>query len=160
MPRLSMSALLCLLALCGGHAAAVSGQGLLPASAGRVALLAAVAGLGSAEEAAAEAGEEVAGEAAEGEEAEGEEEGEEEAADAESLMAELDTDKDGLVSFEELAKAGADDVTDEDREKMKSNMKEVDTDGDGMMNKEELVALMKTFGESEVGEQEEEEEEA
>mmetsp|Transcript_57199 Transcript_57199/g.177517 ORF Transcript_57199/g.177517 Transcript_57199/m.177517 type:complete len:83 (-) Transcript_57199:108-356(-) len=78
MPHLSVSALLCLLALCGGRAAAGSEQGLLPVSAGRLVLLAAVAGLGAAEEEATEAAGEQDDEAEGGEE-HGEDEGEGEA---------------------------------------------------------------------------------
>uniref|UniRef100_A0A7S1R9D4 EF-hand domain-containing protein n=1 Tax=Alexandrium catenella TaxID=2925 RepID=A0A7S1R9D4_ALECA len=137
-------ALLCLLltALCGGHAAAKADRSILPASAGQLLLLASFVGSGHAEGGEGEADEpDEVGEPGEDDEPE---DGASDEADPEQIMADLDENGDGFLTFEEFMQPGTD-ATDEDRESLKKILKKVDADGDGKISKEEIPALMAEF---------------
>mmetsp|Transcript_22995 Transcript_22995/g.65172 ORF Transcript_22995/g.65172 Transcript_22995/m.65172 type:complete len:538 (-) Transcript_22995:86-1699(-) len=84
-------------------------------------------------------------------EAEEEEEGEFET--PEQILAELDENEDGFLTFEEFMKPDMD-ASDEDKEELTKMIKKADLDGDGKISKEEIPGLMKAF---EAGDMEEEE---
>mmetsp|Transcript_17379 Transcript_17379/g.54634 ORF Transcript_17379/g.54634 Transcript_17379/m.54634 type:complete len:153 (+) Transcript_17379:48-506(+) len=142
--RPSLSPLLAAaLALCGGLPAAGFEGSLLPATAGQLALLAAFAGPGYADDAEdAEGGK--------GEEAEDMHDGEEEDGEHEhvfdhnEIMDDLDQNKDGFLTFEDFIRPGSD-PTDDDKEQLKKIIKKADADGDGKISKEEIPALLKAF---------------
>mmetsp|Transcript_18497 Transcript_18497/g.43542 ORF Transcript_18497/g.43542 Transcript_18497/m.43542 type:complete len:142 (+) Transcript_18497:70-495(+) len=136
-PLLSLLAL----ALGGGMGRAAGAE--VSATAGRLAALAAFVHRGAAEE-DEEDGSEEAG-------AEEEEEGEFET--PEQILAELDENEDGFLTFEEFMKPDMD-ASDEDKEELTKMIKKADLDGDGKISKEEIPGLMKAF---EAGDMEEEE---
>uniref|UniRef100_A0A7S4RLZ9 EF-hand domain-containing protein n=1 Tax=Alexandrium monilatum TaxID=311494 RepID=A0A7S4RLZ9_9DINO len=177
MSRPCLPTLLCLL-LGSGSSAAGFGRSLASSPPGQLALFAALASHGFAEEAAkeeqgeaAEIVEEAAGGEDEGEgededegedagEGEDEEDQEDEEEDDEedpaAFIQKFDKNNDGFLEFGEFDQP--EDAMDEDREVLKKLIAESDADGDGKISKEELPSLLEAF-EREDGEFEEEEDE-
>uniref|UniRef100_A0A7S4V0T5 EF-hand domain-containing protein n=1 Tax=Alexandrium monilatum TaxID=311494 RepID=A0A7S4V0T5_9DINO len=136
--RLSLSALCCLLlALCSGSPAAGFERGLAPSSAGQLALLAALAGRGSAVEDPDDEDEPEFKEV-------DEEDGKIDTMDPEEILADLDTTKDGFLELEDFMDPERP-LPDEEKEQLKTMLAKADTDGDGKVSKEEIPALMKEF---------------
>ncbi|CAK9052127.1 unnamed protein product [Durusdinium trenchii] len=80
--------------------------------------------------------------------------------DFDELMTEMDTNKDGKISWEEMfggEEGGEDDWPEDIKQSYKATYKECDVDGDGLINRQELPTLFEKFSALEDAEDEKEE---